>query len=166
MFIGLFLLCSVVDKWLEKYGYNRRQDIQQGYSLVFVDIRWVDGSGFVNRDISPEYQFINQLSDAFLYQLVEAPTRENNILDLVLSNNPELVDTIFVENTEGLPSDHKSISFNLFRLAKVINSPSRYVYDFKNADFRSLRAYLSLDTNDIPEGTMDGCFEVMEERVS
>ena len=30
MFIGLFLLCSVVDKWLEKYGYNRRQDIQQG----------------------------------------------------------------------------------------------------------------------------------------
>ena len=74
---------------------------------------------------------------------------------MVLSNNPELVDTIFVENTEGLPSDHKSISFNLFRLAKVINSPSRYVYDFKNADFRSLRAYLSLDTNDIPEGTMD-----------
>ena len=30
MFIGLFLLCSVVDKWLEKYGCNRRQDIQQG----------------------------------------------------------------------------------------------------------------------------------------
>ena len=29
VFIGLFLLCSVVDKWLEKYGYNRRQDIQQ-----------------------------------------------------------------------------------------------------------------------------------------
>ena len=27
MFIGLL---AVVDKWLEKYGYNRRQDIQQG----------------------------------------------------------------------------------------------------------------------------------------
>ena len=30
VFIGLFLLCSVVDKWFEKHGYNRRQDIQQG----------------------------------------------------------------------------------------------------------------------------------------
>ena len=30
MFIGLFLLCSVVDKLLEKYGYDMRQDIQQG----------------------------------------------------------------------------------------------------------------------------------------
>ena len=27
VFIGLL---AVVDKWLEKYGYNRRQDIQQG----------------------------------------------------------------------------------------------------------------------------------------
>ena len=36
MFIGLFLLCSVVDKWLEKNGYYRRQDIQQGYTLIFV----------------------------------------------------------------------------------------------------------------------------------
>ena len=27
MFIGVL---AIVDKWLEKYGYNRRQDIQQG----------------------------------------------------------------------------------------------------------------------------------------
>ena len=30
VFTGLFLLCSVVNKWLEKYGYDRRQDILQG----------------------------------------------------------------------------------------------------------------------------------------
>ena len=29
VFIELFLLCSVVDKRLEKYGCNRRQDIEQ-----------------------------------------------------------------------------------------------------------------------------------------
>ena len=29
MFIRLLLLCSVVDDWLEKYGCNRGQDIQQ-----------------------------------------------------------------------------------------------------------------------------------------
>ena len=26
VFIGLFLLCSVVDKWLKMYRYNRRQE--------------------------------------------------------------------------------------------------------------------------------------------
>ena len=31
--IGLFLLCSAVDKWLEKYGYNRRQDIKKGIQV-------------------------------------------------------------------------------------------------------------------------------------
>ncbi len=68
-------------------------------------IRWVDGSGFVNSDIGVEYEFTNLLSDAFLYQLVDAPTRGVNTLDLVLSNNVDL-DTVFVENTNGLPSDH------------------------------------------------------------
>ena len=30
MFIGQFLLCSIVDKWLEKYEHDRRQDVEQG----------------------------------------------------------------------------------------------------------------------------------------
>ena len=42
VFIGLFLLCSVVDKWLEKYGYNRRQDIQQGNTSQ--NATWFSGS--------------------------------------------------------------------------------------------------------------------------
>ena len=30
MIIGQFLLCSVVDKWLEKYEHDKRQNFQQG----------------------------------------------------------------------------------------------------------------------------------------
>ena len=30
MFIGQFLLCSIVDKWLDKYENDRRQDVEQG----------------------------------------------------------------------------------------------------------------------------------------
>ena len=120
-------------------------------------IRWVDGSGFVNSDIGVEYEFTNLLTaDAFLYQLVDAPTRGINILDLVFSSNVDLVDTVFVENTNGLPSDHKSISFNLFRLLKLNNQPPRYIYDITNADFESLRTHLSENINDIShENTVD-----------
>ncbi len=122
-------------------------------------IRWVDGSGFVNSDIGVEYEFTNLLSDAFLYQLVDAPTRGVNTIDLVLSSNVDLVDTVFVENTNGLPSDHKSISFNLFRLPKLNNQPSRYTYDFKNADFESLRTHLSDNINDISHENTDDALE-------
>lgn len=44
-------------------------------------------------------EFTNILSDAFLYQLVEVPTRKNNILDLVLVGESNLVESVFVEGT-------------------------------------------------------------------
>ena len=144
---------------------------QDKYSMTMITgdfnypgIRWVDGSGFVSNDIGVEYEFTILLSDAFLYQLVDAPTRGINILDLVLSSNVDLVDTVFVENTNGLPSDHKRISFNLFRLLKLNNQPPRYIYDFKKADFETLRTHLSENINDIfHEITDDALIKVMEE---
>ena len=50
------------------------------------------------------------IQDNFLYQLVEEPTRENNILDLVLTTNIELINDLEV----GEPfSDHHSITFTV-----------------------------------------------------
>ncbi|XP_048583964.1 uncharacterized protein LOC125563139 [Nematostella vectensis] len=108
----------------------------------FPKIQWVEGSGFVNSDVGIVCEFANILSDAFLYQLVEAPTRKENILDLVLVSDINLVDSVFVEGNNCLPSDNKCIYFDFRCSAKIINSPSRSVYDFKNADFASLRGHL------------------------
>lgn len=139
---------------------------QSKYSMALITgdfnypgIRWVNGSGFVNSDVGPEYEFVNLLSDGFLYQLVESPTREENILDLILSNNADLVDTVFVDSTNGLPSDHNCIYFDFFRSPKLINSPFRYVYDIKNADFESLRDHLLSNAKAINNAETDNALQ-------
>ena len=48
------------------------------------------------------------IQDNFLYQMVDETTRENNILDLVLTTNIDLINNLEV----GAPfSDHNSITF-------------------------------------------------------
>ena len=57
------------------------------------------------------------VKDNFLTQLVNEPTRESNILDLVLTTSPDLVNDLVV----GEPfSDHNSISFHLRSLLSYI----------------------------------------------
>ena len=72
----------------------------------FPSIQWIDGSGFVNSDCGFDHDFTNMLADAFLYQVIDLPTRKENILDLVLSSNPDNIVNISVDSTFGLPSDH------------------------------------------------------------
>lgn len=114
-------------------------------------IRWIEGSGFVKSDSGMPHDFFNLLSYSFLYQLVESPTRDQNILDLVLSNNPDVIGNISVD-LYGLPSDHKSIYFEFSLSPMMINTPVNMVYDYKNADFDSLRDYLSSKTIDLTCG--------------
>ena len=52
----------------------------------------------------------NVLSDNFLTQMVLQPTRGNNILDIVLTNNSDMVCDVEV----GEPiSDHNIVTFNV-----------------------------------------------------
>ena len=62
-------------------------------------INWIDGSGFTNSTSSEEQQFVDFIMDHYFYQLVDKPTRVNNILDLVLSNSP-----ISIASVESGPS--------------------------------------------------------------
>ena len=52
----------------------------------YPSINWIDGIGFTNSTSSEEQQFADFIMDHYFYQLVDKPTRVNNILDLVLSN--------------------------------------------------------------------------------
>ena len=52
------------------------------------------------------------VQDLSLEQCVHTPTRDSNILDLLLTNRPEMVSHI--EVTDNLPlTDHDSVSFSL-----------------------------------------------------
>lgn len=89
--------------------------------------------------IEDSHPFIECMSNNFLTQLVDEPTRERNYLDLVLCSDPSLVEDIVV----GEPfetSDHQMITFSL-----VINEFSRtntkHFYNYFKADYDEIRKY-------------------------
>ena len=82
--------------------------------------------------------------DHYFYQLLDKPTRVNNIVDLVLSisissveSGPSLADV-------GVPSDHYPVIFEIEVKLELKNAGKRHCYVFKNADFDSLNKDLSL----------------------
>ena len=83
-----------------------------GGDFNFPDISWQDGYGHINP--SPTYGtdtnkfFVDTINDHGLEQLISAPTRGNNILDLLLCSHPSLISN--VEITPGI-SDHDAILY-------------------------------------------------------
>ncbi len=99
---------------------------------------------------APATDLCDMVNDNSLHQLVTTPTREQNILDLVLTNIPCNVGQVSV--TEGIHgSDHEAVSFILKLASTRPNIPRRTVFNYKRADFAKLRETLS----DIP---WDICF--------
>ena len=66
--------------------------------------------------------------DNFLTQLINEPTRDSNILDLVLTTSPDLVNHLFI----GEPfSDHNSISFLLCGTPYVQRKSQKQLYCYR-----------------------------------
>ena len=79
------------------------------------------------------------IQDNFLTQFVDQPTREGNILDLVLTSNEDLIDNLYV----GEPfSDHKLVTFQLSNIPYVPRQTQRQVYSYKKADWTHLKSLL------------------------
>lgn len=77
------------------------------------------------------------IQDNFLYQLVDEPTREKNILDLVLTTNADLINNLKV----GEPfSDHNLISFRVDTRPYQNRVSKKEVYAFNKAGWNHLRA--------------------------
>ena len=95
--------------------------------------------------------------DNFLYQLVSDPTRQDNILDLVFTNCPDLV--VNTEVVDNLPStDHDAIHFNLNILSTPQEPCSRSLYNYKKANLVLLNKTLS----HIPWNLIEQCDTVEE----
>lgn len=82
-------------------------------------------------------RFCDIVDDNFLHQMIKIPTRENNILVLVLVNKPELLIDINV-CADLANSDHDSIEFVLkFKITRR-ECCKRLVYDYRNANWDGL----------------------------
>lgn len=100
--------------------------------------RNIDWEGMVG-DLESE-DFLKVIQDNFLKHTVTEPTRGNNILDLVLTNNENMVSELDVGGELG-GSDHKEIRFNL-DWAVIHKLNIVLVPDFRRANYEGLRRHL------------------------
>ena len=87
------------------------------------------------------YYFVEMMNDYGFEQFVTQPTREDHLLDLVLSTNPDII-----ENVQVVPgiSDHEAITCQLVLPSKKPAATTlRKVYQYHRADIRSINEELS-----------------------
>ena len=85
---------------------------------------------------SPHTKLVCDIAQQFsLQQLVQEPTRGSNILDLVLTNDTEIVQNVTV--TEGIQgSDHDGVCFEVTPRPTPAPQPkARQIYNYRKADF-------------------------------
>lgn len=86
--------------------------------------------------------------DYYLFQLVEHPTRGNNILDLVMTNTPTFIQSDVLAGSQwsdnGLPSDHYPVIFDFAVDVCLMGNSGLQRFDFKKADFTPMKQALML----------------------
>ena len=109
----------------------------------------------------PERFFHNTLSDHYLRQLIGTPTRENSLLDLLITNIPEHINNIEVTDpgTFNLFSDHKFVLFDIHDTFTSSHKLKRSVYDYSRANFEEKNSIFSsiefeFSTSDINDDWM------------
>lgn len=87
--------------------------------------------------------FLNFCADESLSQLVECPTRGDNILDLILTDSPESVDNILVSESR-IPSDHREVTFefSIPNTSPIPSAPVRPRYNFRKGNYPEFGNFL------------------------
>ena len=78
-------------------------------------------------------EFFDLIGDCFLTQHVKLPTRGENILDLILSSEPCMVDEVLVSNPVST-SDHNLISWKLILCTKIEENRNK-VFNYDRGDY-------------------------------
>ena len=111
------------------------------------DIDWSLNNCLRCNDFTVSGLFLSLYYKYSLEQLVNVATRNNNILDLIFTNDMNTVVNVSVDDPFS-NSDHSTVSFNVFITSNSVPETSRacdarIVYNFDNADWRSINLYLS-----------------------
>ena len=129
---------EIIDKSIESLAPNYPDIIING-DFNFRYIKWANGEA-LNQSTSCSSQniFLNFINTHNLTQLVDRPTRLNNTLDLMLTNNEDIV-------TQIETRDHPSLSDHRLIVATTILSPANDGTQkhsaSKSDSFRSLNFY-------------------------
>ena len=130
--------------------FNSDQSVILCGDFNFPDIDWnlLSGSSFQSNAFC---EFVYHFN---LSQLILSPTHiHGNVLDLVLTNDPNLVSNILVacDNTQPPISDHLKITFHIsYAIPPKSKEKVRYVFDYSRADWLGFTEYLSDFDFDIP----------------
>ena len=118
------------------------QDLSTSELLLLGDFNLPDFDWTQNKAINTEnYRILTDImSDNFLTQLVNEPTRNHNILDLVFSSSVDMINNLIVGE---LFSDHNSITFKLLGQPYVQLKSLKTVYCYKKANWEHLKSLLS-----------------------
>ena len=87
--------------------------------------------------LSEGEKLIEILNDQHLEQLVHFPTREKNILDLIITSLPSQF--LDIQSPDRL-SDHAIVSGTLKIVIPPITKPRRKVYRYQKGDYESRRS--------------------------
>jgi len=85
--------------------------------------------------------FVDSLEDHFLVQDVKNNTRKDSLLDLVMTSEPDMVDTVNVLGNFAT-SDHNLLQWTLnVKTSRVLSQ--RVVLDYAKADYATIKSELS-----------------------
>lgn len=110
--------------------------------LLFGDFNFpfIDWSKLSSGGTAASKQFLEMCLTLNFTQLVDQPTRADNILDLILTTSPDIVK--YIHYCEGL-SDHRLLHITL-SLPVIVNHPtSKIIQDYNKADYVSINRELT-----------------------
>jgi hypothetical protein len=130
---------------------NNLPNIIQTDEFNMPDIKWKrdDSNNFQiktnnNYNMEINNMFVEALEENCLNQAVTEPTRQHNILDLVLTTNPSIIENISVE--DGM-SDHKVVITDINIKTKPRKTVPRKVYIYKKANMNGINQHLDKENN-------------------
>ena len=114
---------------------HQSANIILGEDFNYPDILWDDGIGRIDTNLAYGNEvntlFLELLNDFGMEQLVGEPTRNNNLLDLILCTEPSTV--INVTTVPGI-SDHEGVFFQLKTCVEKCTVTPRKIYQFHKAN--------------------------------
>ena len=115
---------------------------RNGINVIIGDLNYPDIDWFTGTAGSRGRDFFEAASEAFFEQYVtEATHVSGNLLDLILCNRGEIINTVTMEGKIG-KSDHEIISFEL-GIDEKRTKNQRKSFNYKRANFKEMRAAIS-----------------------
>ena len=86
---------------------------------------------------------ISMASNNGLTQVVDEPTRGDNVLDLVFTNNPTLVNNSQIMPPLAKQADHCTVYVDINTKPQTCKQPPRKIYQYNKADWSKVKAETS-----------------------